>query len=224
MNARASTLLLITLLPALACGTPGNPPTATAIPSTSTATATAVPTQAPTAAPTATQPSDGSGIDIDGPPQFTEQAQAALDLLAGCDPEALAVADQHLEAIVHSDRSGIDVSAGVFMASDTTAFAPGYPERAQVFWFAGAIVHDAHHRWQAQNGMTTNWDEMTLEQRQQIEHDARGVQIEALEQCLPQIPQQDRSHAEGMLSYLTGMQDGSIPCDYCETEWAERDW
>lgn len=229
MNARTSILLLITLLPALACGLPGtgptpSPPTATALPPTSAPTATAVPIQAPTATPTAAQPSDGTGIDIEGPPEFTDQAQAALDLLGSCAPEALVTADQQLEAIVHSDRSGMDVASGAFMASNTTAFAPGYPESAQVFWFAGAIVHDARHRWQSENGMTTNWDAMSLEERQEIEHDARGVQIEALEGCLPEIPQEARTHAQGMLDYLTGMQTGEIPCDYCETEWADRDW
>ncbi len=65
---------------------------------------------------------------------------------------------------------------------------------------------------------------MSLEERQQIEHEARAVQIEALQQCHAQIPDQDRAQTQAMIDYLTGMQTGAIPCDYCETEWADRDW
>jgi hypothetical protein len=178
----------------------------------------------PAATATATITTDGSGIELDGPDEFVVQAQSALDLLAVCDPAALATVDTQLEAIVYSDRSGMDVDRGAFLASDTTAFAPGYPPEAQVFWFAGAIVHDAHHRQQAANGATTNWDQLSLQERQAIEHDARAVQLEAMENCLDEVPEADQSQATGMINYLTGMQTGEIPCDYCEVEWADRDW
>ena len=145
-------------------------------------------------------------------------------MLASCDPAALEAADAQLDAIVHSDRSGMDIGRRAFLASDTTAFAPNYPVEAQVFWFAGAMVHDARHRWQSENGVTTNWDSLSLEERQDIEHDARGVQLTAPENCHDELHVGARPQGQGMIDYLAGMQDGSIPCDYCEVEWADRDW
>ena len=219
---RVSGPLLTLLVALLACSTPTSP--------TITPPPSRTPTPEPTAILSPTPPTeeagapDAEGIELIGPPEFIKQAQAALDLLASCDPTALAAADAQLVSIVHSDRSGMDTTGGVFMASDTTAFAPDYPPAAQVFWFAGAIIHDAHHRQQAENGVTNSWDELSLEERQQIEHEARAVQIDAMENCLAELPEESRFQAQGMLDYLVGMQTGEIPCDYCAVEWADRDW
>jgi hypothetical protein len=163
-------------------------------------------------------------IDVIGSDAFTAQAEAALALLAACAPDALAEADVYLVDIVESDRSGMDVQAGTFLASEITAFAPGYSQPAQVFWFGGSIIHDARHRWQSENGISTNWDALSLAEREEIEADARGVQIEALQQCLSVVEASAQAEAEYMLQYLTDMQAGLIPCDYCEVEWEGRNW
>lgn len=163
-------------------------------------------------------------ISLQGSAAFVVRAQAALDLLASCAPHALRTVDRHMNAIQESDRSGMLVDTGVFLASSTTAFAPGYSSGAQIFWFAGAIVHDAHHSEQKAQGMVVDWSVLTLAQREAIEADARGVQIEVLEACLGGLGPADQSSARHMLSYLQDMQAGVIPCDYCAVEWENRDW
>jgi len=164
------------------------------------------------------------GIQVIGSETFVNQTNAALDLLERCAPDALIVADEFLDAIRESDRSGMEVESGTFLASLSTAFAPDYSLPAQVFWYAGSIVHDARHSWQSMNGMTTNWSILTLPEREAIEADARGVQIAALALCVEYVDPSARSEVEWMLQYLTDMQNGVIPCDYCEVEWTDRDW
>lgn len=197
-----------------------------------TPTATLPPSPTPTASPfpTATstlEPSPTPGaIDIlvSGSGAFMTQTNAALDLLQQCAPDALATADQFLDAIQESDRSGMEVETDTFLASLTTAFAPDYSLPAQVFWYAGSIIHDARHSWQNDSGMTTNWSTLTLSEREAIEADARGVQIAALELCVDFVEARARTDVEWMLQYLVDMQTGAIPCDYCQVEWADRDW
>ncbi len=132
--------------------------------------------------------------------------------------------DNLYRIIRECNRSGMEVDTGTFLSSNTTAFAPGYSRDAQIFWYAGSIVHDARHRWQSQNGMVTDWGILNQEQREQIESDARAVQIEALQQCLPLVPKASREQAQYMLKYLTDMQEGITDCDYCKVEWANRNW
>lgn len=195
-----------------------------------TPTATLPPSATPTASPlptaTSTPEPHGPGLDILvlGSDVFVTQTHAALDLLQQCAPEALATADIYLVAIRESERSGMDVESGTFMASLLTAFAPDYSLPAQVFWYAGSIIHDARHTWQSQNGMTTDWGSLTLAEREAIEADARGVQIAALELCVEFVDPSARSDVEWMMQYLVDMQNGVIPCDYCQVEWDDRDW
>lgn len=186
----------------------------------------------PTQEPTATEispspvPTDaGPSLRAEGSEVFVAQAQAAFDLLAECAPEAYETVDAYIDLVQESDRSGMLVEQRIFLASEVTAFAPGYQPASQVFWFAGAMVHDARHVYQAEQGMTTNWDAMPLEERKAIEEDARGVQIEAMLACVPLVePEMVRTQATRLVDYLQDMQDGTIPCDYCEIEWANRDW
>ena len=63
-----------------------------------------------------------------------------------------------------------------------------------------------------------------MSEREAIEADARGVQIAALELCLDFVDPGARTEVEWMLQHLVDMQNGIIPCDYCEVEWADRDW
>ena len=186
------------------------------------------PAQEPTVSedsPTAASTGAGPSLRAEGSIEFVAQAQAAFDLLALCAPDALATVDRYMDLVQESDRSGMRVDQRIFLASDVTAFAPGYQPASQVFWFAGAMVHDSRHVYQAEHGMTTNWDALSLDERRAIEEDARGVQIEAMRACLPFVePEPVRTQATGLVNYLQGMQDGTIPCDYCEVEWANRDW
>lgn len=146
-------------------------------------------------------------------------------MLAACAPDAYETVDAYMDLVQESDRSGMLVEDRTFLASEITAFAPGYQPASQVFWFAGSMVHDARHVYQHEIGMTTSWDSMTLPERQAIEDEARGIQIEAMRAYLPTVePEAVRNQATGMVNYLQGMQDGTIPFDYCEIEWANRDW
>jgi hypothetical protein len=163
-------------------------------------------------------------IGLLGSAGFVSQTDRALAFLAACASTDLETADEFINVIEESDRSGMLVDQGVFLASQITAFAPGYSEAAQVFWYAGSIVHDAHHRWQAQQGMSTDWDALSLEQREALESDARGVQIAVLEICGGTLPAATEGEWTFMLKYLTDMQEGITPCDYCDTEWESRNW
>jgi len=124
---------------------------ATPTQSAPTPTATLPPSPTPTASPyptatTTLEPSPIPGalaILVSGSDVFVTQTNAALDLLQQCAPEALATADQFLDAIQESDRSGMEVETDTFLVSLTTAFAPDYSLPAQVFWYAGSIIHDA---------------------------------------------------------------------------------
>lgn len=228
---KRSLAVTLVLVLALACNTPVPSQVA---PPTATPTTTAPPTMARTPDPpdpdTPTpDPYGGTllpGVDISafGSDAFLAQTEEALRFLQGCAPDALAFADEYVSSIVESGRSGMMVNQGTFLASETTAFAPGYSAPAQVFWYGGTLVHDARHRWQSQSGTPTDWDNLTLEQREAIEADARAVQIDALEKCLDDLPEDAQAEGQYLIQYLVDMQDGVIPCDYCEVEWADRDW
>jgi len=200
---------------------PAPTPTAT-LPPSSTPTASPFPTATSTLEPSPIP--EAIAILVSGSDVFVTQTNAALDLLQQCAPEAIATADQFLDAIQESDRSGMEVETDTFLASLTTAFAPDYSLPAQVFWYAGSIIHDARHSWQHDSGTTTNWSTLTLGEREAIEADARGVQIAALELCVDFVEASARTDVEWMLQYLVDMQTGAIPCDYCQVEWADRDW
>ena len=225
---KRSAAVTLVLLLSLACNAPISAPSAAAPSATvpSGTTTTPDPAIVPTTTPTPRGVILVSGIDIAaiGSDAFLARTEEALLFLQDCAPDALAVADEFVSTIVESDRSGMVVAQGTFLASETTAFAPGYSQPAQVYWFAGSVVHDARHRWQDQAGTPTAWGSLTLEQRGAIESDARAVQIDALEECLDDVPEEARGEAEHLLQYLNDMQDGIIPCDYCEVEWADRDW
>lgn len=163
-------------------------------------------------------------ISIRGGDAFIVQTRAALNLLAECAPDALVEADENLYEIREFNRSGMEVDTSTFLASNTTAFAPGYTRAVQIFWYAGTIVHDAHHRAQEQSGVDTNWGNLTNDEREALEADARGIQIAALQQCLPFVQKASRSQAEYMIKYLTDMQSGLSDCDYCKIEWENRNW
>jgi hypothetical protein len=228
---RTTCLFLLTVCLLAACNLPAATPTAppntstpTRIPPTKTPVPTLTFTPLPTETLTLTPTSEGMTISIDGSPEFTAQVKHSLELLSNCAPDALNTADIYIDTIQESDRSGMDVATGTYLVSETTAFAPGYLQEVQVYWLAGTIIHDARHRWQAENGINTSWDSLTLAEREAIEQDARGVQITAMELCLGQVSDENRYQAESLLTYLKDMQSGLIPCDYCAVDWSDRNW
>jgi hypothetical protein len=167
---------------------------------------------------------DKAQILIQGSSAFINQANAALDQLTICAPDQLKIADKFITSIIESDRSGMEVDDGSFLASDTTAFAPGYSAALQVFWFAGTIVHDAHHSWQHENGINTDWESLNDTQRAAIETDARIVQIKVLKGCVNSLPKSVRYQSDTMIQYLQDMQDNPSTCSYCGVEWENRSW
>ncbi len=172
------------------------------------------------------KPASDSGyeISIRGEGAFVVQTRAALKFLAACAPQALQEADDALGTIREYNLSGMEVDSGTFLASNTTAFAPGFSRDAQIFWYAGTIVHDAHHRTQEQSGVDTNWGNLNEKQREAIETDARGVQLQVLQQCLPSLPQNVQSEGQRIIKYLSDMQSGVYECDYCKVDQGNRDW
>lgn len=163
-------------------------------------------------------------IAIRGGDAFIVQTRAALNLLAQCAPDALEEADDSLDTIREFNLSGMEVDTGTFLASNTTSFAPGYSRQAQIFWYAGTIVHDAHHRVQAQNGIDTNWGNLTYDERQALEIDAINVQVQVLQQCLPSLPQTAQNEGQIMIKYLSEMESGASECEYCKVEQENRNW
>ena len=176
--------------------------------------------------PPANKPASDSSpeISIRGEGAFVVQTRAALNMLAVCAPQALREADDALDTIREYNLSGMEVNSGTFLASNTTAFAQGYSRDAQIFWYAGTIVHDAHHRTQEQNGVDTNWGNLNEKQREAIESDARGVQLQVLQQCLPSLPQNVQREGQRIIKYLADMQSSTYRCDYCNREQGDRYW
>jgi len=163
-------------------------------------------------------------IEIRGSGAFVVQTRAALNLLSQCDPDALLKVDTYLDRIQEYNRSGMEIESNTFLASNTTAFAPSYSREAQVFWYAGTIVHDAHHNWQSAHGRNTDWGSLSLEERDALESDARAIQIETLKRCKPYLKSAAQREAEVMINYLINMQENPQNCDYCKVEWGDRGW
>lgn len=118
---------------------PGGPgPTVT----TAEATATTVPEA--TVDPTAT--AETRVIEVIGDDDFKTWAARALELIEMSAPEAYEEVMASIEVIESVPAgSGMYVEEKRFAVGDETAHAPGYDEAGQLLWFAGTIVHDAHH-------------------------------------------------------------------------------
>jgi len=117
----------------LAAETPGPVPT--------TANATS-PTVAPEPTPTAESPE----IEVIGDEDFKEWTRQALDRLQAQAPDAYGEVLASIDVIESVDAgSGMYVEEKRYAVGDQTAHAPGYDEPRQLIWFAGTVVHDAHH-------------------------------------------------------------------------------
>lgn len=167
---------------------------------------------------------DTAQIQIRGSGSFIAHTRAALNLLGKCDPDAFLKVDTYLDRIQEYNRSGMEINSSTFLASNTTAFAPGYSREAQLFWYLGTIVHDAHHNWQNAQGYNTNWGSLSLEEREALEAEARAVQIETLTRCRKYLKSDAQREADVMLNYLISMQANPQNCTYCQVEWDNRNW
>jgi hypothetical protein len=116
--------------------------TSTVIAPESTATREAERTATPE--PTATP--GPKVIGVIGDEAFKAWTQRALELIETRAPEAYEEVLDSIDVIESvSAGSGMYVEEKRFAAGDQTAHAPGYDEQGQLVWFAGTIVHDAHH-------------------------------------------------------------------------------
>jgi hypothetical protein len=84
------------------------------------------------------KPETHSGLELWGSPAFLTRTVEALDLLERA--ELLSLVSPHLHGINESSSSGVSIVLGrpVFFVGEPTWNAGGT-------WYAGAIVHDAHH-------------------------------------------------------------------------------
>jgi hypothetical protein len=121
----------------------GEPATETTVP---VPQATAAVVASPTTPPEPTATPEPEGIEVIGDAAFVAWTQQALGLIETRAPEAYGEVLSSIRVIESvTAGSGINVEEKRFAVGDETAHAPGYDEAQQMVWFAGTIVHDAHH-------------------------------------------------------------------------------
>ncbi len=119
---------------------------------TSVAAATAV--TAPTATPEASATAAVKAIEVIGDDDFKAWTARALELIELKAPEAFAAVQASIDVINSvAAGSGMYIEEKRFAVGDQTAHAPGYDEDGQLLWYAGTIVHDAHHSDQFRRGV-----------------------------------------------------------------------
>jgi hypothetical protein len=105
---------------------------------------TAAPEPTATSAPTAT--AAPKVIEVIGDDDFKQWAARALERIETSAPDAYKEVMASIDVIESVPAgSGMYVDERRFAVGDETAHAPGYDEDGQLLWFAGTIVHDAHH-------------------------------------------------------------------------------
>jgi hypothetical protein len=115
-------------------------------PTTATAEATQPAGAAPTATPQLTATPEAAGIEVIGDDAFKAWADQALALIAEKAPQAYQEVTASIKVIESVPAgSGMYVDEKRFAVGDETAHAPGYDDDRQLLWFAGTVVHDAHH-------------------------------------------------------------------------------
>lgn len=99
-----------------------------------------------TTAPEPTGTPEPEGIEVIGDDEFKAWTQQALELIETKAPEAyddVLASIKVIESVAAG--SGMYVEEKRYAAGDETAHANGYDSDGQLVWFAGTIVHDAHH-------------------------------------------------------------------------------
>jgi hypothetical protein len=100
----------------------------------------------PTAAPEPTTTPESEGIQVLGSDEFDAWTQQALALIETRAPDAYKEVTASINVIESvAAGSGMYVEEKRYAVGDETAHAPGYDEAQQLVWYAGTIVHDAHH-------------------------------------------------------------------------------
>jgi len=124
--------------------------TATVVSSGPTSAIGAGPTTAvqasPTTAPGPSPTPEPATIEVIGDEAFMAWTQQALELIETRAPEAYEEVLASIDTIESVPAgSGMYVEEKRYAVGDQTAYAPGYDEAGQLVWYAGTIVHDAHH-------------------------------------------------------------------------------
>lgn len=147
-------------------------------------------------------------------PEFKEKIESTFEFLAECAPEDLIFADKYLSGIYESNgsHSGAEIafnSTNILLTSNFTKYLPSnFSVSAQIFWYAGAIVHEARHSWQfQQSGLAKNWTSRTHEENTAMEIDALNVQIETFKKCIDDVPYEYREEAEIILEKFETLRD-----------------
>jgi hypothetical protein len=108
--------------------------------------ATATIEAAPTATPQPTATPAAPSIEIVGDDDFKAWTQRALEMIQPRAAEAYAEVTASIDIIESVPAgSGMYVEEKRYAVGEQTAYAPGYDEAQQLIWYAGTIVHDAHH-------------------------------------------------------------------------------
>ena len=154
--------LLVPLLAALAVacsgGSTASTPAPTTVPTQPTSSSAATqspssqvnspqPTPAPCTSPSDTRATPSpQGIEVRGSDDFKAWTQEALNLLESKAPQEYAEVQGSINVIESVEAgSGMVVLEKRYKVGDVTAHAPGYDRAQQLIWYAGTIVHDAHH-------------------------------------------------------------------------------
>jgi len=108
--------------------------------------ATATVETAPTATPQPTATPALPSIEIFGDDDFKAWTLRALEMIQARAEEAYAEVTASINVIESVPAgSGMYVEEKRYAVGEQTAYAPGYDESRQLLWYAGTIVHDAHH-------------------------------------------------------------------------------
>jgi hypothetical protein len=136
-------------------------PTTAADPGPAEATEAPQPTEAPEA------PTETPGpkvIEVIGDEAFQDWARQALELIETRAPDAYEEVHASIDVIESVPAgSGMYVKEKRFAVGDQTAHAPGFSQDQQLIWFAGTIVHDAHHSARYAQGLDPSGKEAEID-------------------------------------------------------------
>jgi hypothetical protein len=117
-----------------------------------------------TSEPEPTETPEAAEIEVLGDEAFVAWTQQALALIESNAPDAFEEVMASIDVIESvSAGSGMYVEEKRFAVGDQTAHAPGYDEAQQLIWYAGSIVHDAHHSNQYIRGVPETGKDAEIE-------------------------------------------------------------
>jgi hypothetical protein len=159
-----------------------------------------------TVEPTATStPELPKTIEVVGDEAFVAWTERALALIEGSAPDAymevLASIDT-IEAVAAG--AGVSIEERRYLVSEAVVHPAGYEEAEQLLWYAGALVHHAHHSAQAIRGDP---------------HTGKEAEIESLTSQLAAM--QQMTDDPFFASYLQGLISGAD--DPQNPYWAQPD-